>query len=106
MEAKYIVVLVTTASKNEAESIAQLLLEHKLIACANIIGPVVSHFHWSEKIEQAEEFLMLMKSRADLFERISAEVRKIHSYELPEVLAIPIVAGSVSYLEWLDSVLS
>ncbi len=106
MSGKYMIVLVTTASKKEAEEISQHLLEQKLIACANIIGPMISHFHWSGKIERAEEFLILMKSRLDLFEKISAEVKELHSYELPEVLALPILAGSDSYLKWLNSSLA
>ncbi len=106
MSGKYMIVLVTTASKKEAEKISQHLLEQKLIACANIIGPMISHFHWSGKIERAEEFLILMKSRLDLFEKISAEVKELHSYELPEVLALPILAGSDSYLTWLNSSLA
>jgi periplasmic divalent cation tolerance protein len=64
----YIIVLVTAQSKQEAEHIAQKLLEAKLIACANILGPVSSHFHWNGKIEQAEEFLVIMKSQLGLFE--------------------------------------
>ncbi len=103
MNAKYIVVLVTTASKKEAEEISQHLLEQKLIACANIIGPMISHFHWSGKTEQAEEFLILMKSKIGLFEKISSKVKELHSYEIPEVLALPILAGSDLYLKWLDS---
>jgi periplasmic divalent cation tolerance protein len=94
-------VLVTTSSKQEAEKISQALLEAKLIACANIVGPVSSHFHWGGKVEQAEEFLVLMKSRSDLFEKISEAVRKLHSYEVPEILALPVVAGSEAYLAWL-----
>lgn len=101
MPDSYIMVLVTTSSKQEAEKISQALLEAKLIACANIVGPVSSHFHWGGKVEQAEEFLVLMKSRSDLFEKISEAVRKLHSYEVPEILALPVVAGSEAYLAWL-----
>jgi periplasmic divalent cation tolerance protein len=66
----YIIIMVTTAGREEAETIVQRLLEAKLIACANIIGPVSSHFHWSGKMEKAEEYLILMKSRRDLFEKL------------------------------------
>lgn len=105
METDYIIVLITTASKQEAEAIAQNLLELKLIACANIVGPISSHFHWEGKIEKAEEFLVLMKSREDLFEQIAAAVGKLHSYEVPEVLALPVVAGARAYLDWLEGFL-
>ena len=103
MENTYIIVLATTNSKQEAENIAQKLLEQKLIACANIVGPISSHFHWDGKVEQAEEFLVLMKSRSDLFEEISETVGKLHSYEVPEIIALPIMAGSKAYLDWLGT---
>jgi len=101
----YIIVLVTTASREEAETIVQRLLEARLIACANIIGPVHSRFRWSGKIEKAEEYLILMKSRRDLFEKLSEAVKALHSYEVPEILALPVVEGSKAYLDWLDSCL-
>ena len=97
--------MVTTASKKEAETIAQRLLEAKLIACANIIGPVSSRFLWSGKIDKAEEYLVFMKSRMELFEKLSESVKASHNYEVPEIIAFPIVAGSKAYLGWLDSCL-
>jgi periplasmic divalent cation tolerance protein len=105
MENPYILVMVTASSKQEAEKIAQQLLEEKLIACVNIVGPVFSHFHWAGKIDHAEEYLMLMKSRVDLFDALAAKVRAFHSYEVPEVIALPVLKGSAAYLNWLDSVL-
>jgi periplasmic divalent cation tolerance protein len=101
----YIIVIVTTVSIEEAETIVQRLLEARLIACANIVGLVNSHFRWSGKIEKAEEYLILMKSRRDLFEKLSETVKALHSYEVPEILALPIVEGSKAYLGWLDSCL-
>jgi periplasmic divalent cation tolerance protein len=97
--------MVTTASKNEAETIVQQLLEARLIACANIVGPVQSHFHWSGKIDKAEEYLILMKSRKNLFEKLSETVKALHSYEVPEILAVPVVDGSKAYMAWLDGCL-
>jgi periplasmic divalent cation tolerance protein len=105
MNADFILVLVTTANKEEAEKISQKLIEDKLIACANIINPITSHFHWSGKIDCAEECLVVMKSRMDLFEELVECVKSLHSYEVPEVLALPIVAGSESYLGWMVKVL-
>ena len=101
----YIIIIVTTAGREEAETIVQRLLEARLIACANIIGPVSSHFHWSGKIEKAEEYLILMKSRKELFEKLSETVRALHSYEVPEILALPVVEGSKAYMDWLGSCL-
>jgi len=101
----YIIVMVTAPSKQEAEKIAQHLLKEKLIACANIIGPVSSLFHWSGKTEKAEEYLIFLKSRRDLFEKLSEAVKALHSYEVPEILALPIVDGSKAYLDWMESCL-
>jgi len=97
--------MVTTASKQEAEKIAQRLLNERLIACANIIGPVSSLFHWCEKIEKAEEYLIFMKSRKDLFEKLAETVKALHSYEVPEIIVLPIVEGSKAYLDWMASCL-
>lgn len=103
MNAAYILVMVTTASREEAEKIARQLLDEKLIACANIIGPVHSLFWWAGKVEKAEEHMLIMKSRLDLFERLSEKVKALHSYEVPEIIALPIIKGSKSYLEWLNN---
>jgi len=98
-------VYVTTSSKGEAEKIAHILLEERLIACVNIIGSVSSYFHWNGKIDSTKECLMLMKTRADLFEFLESRIRILHSYDVPEVLAVPIVNGSKEYIDWLSSVL-
>ena len=105
MDNAYIIVLVTTASKQEAEKITQHLLDLKLIACGNIIGPVSSIFRWSGKIEKAEEYLTIMKTRRDLFNKLTEAVKALHSYEVPEILALPIVEGSKAYLGWLETCL-
>jgi len=101
----FIIVLVTTANKAEAEKIAQSLLKEKLIACANIINPVTSFFYWSGKIDKAEECLLVMKSRMDLFCELVERVKGLHSYVVPEILALPIVEGSKAYLGWMGEVL-
>jgi periplasmic divalent cation tolerance protein len=101
----HIVVLVTASSKSEAEKIANSLLNEKLIACANIIGPVHSLFWWSGKIEGAEEYIILMKSRESLFDKLSERVRALHSYDVPEIIALPIVKGYKAYMEWIDNCL-
>jgi periplasmic divalent cation tolerance protein len=105
MSTDYVIVFVTTKDKAEAEKIAQALLQEKLIACANVISPVKSCFHWLGKIDTAEECLVIMKSRASLFLEIERRVKALHSYEVPEVLALPIIAGSAGYLDWVDGVL-
>ena len=105
MNTEYIVVFVITANKAEAEKISQALLTERLIACANIVNPVTSFFFWSGKIDRAEECLVVMKSRRDLFLELAKRLKGLHSYEVPEVLAIPIIEGSAAYLGWLSEVL-
>jgi len=102
MSDPYILVLVTTKDFEEAETISKELLEKKLIACANIVNPVVSHFYWSGTISKSEECLVIIKSRADLFPKISEQVKALHSYEVPEIIALPVVIGSSDYLAWID----
>ena len=101
----HIVVLMTTAAKEEAEKIARNLLNQKLIACANIVGPVSSLFWWKEKISQENEFLVLMKTSVELFEKLATTIKQMHSYEVPEIIAIQIAKGEQTYLEWLSSCL-
>src|SRR5665647_2090043 len=101
----YIIVLVTTANKTEGEKIAQTLLKEKLIACANIVNPVTSFFHWLGKVDKCEECLVVMKSRIDLFAELYERVKGLHSYEVPEILALPIIEGSKAYLDWMEEVL-
>ncbi|MCW3996203.1 MAG: divalent-cation tolerance protein CutA [Candidatus Bathyarchaeota archaeon] len=106
MDTDYLIVLVTTASKAEATKIAQALLKDKLIACANIINPVTSLFHWKDAIDCVDECLVVMKSRIDLFGRLVEQVKGLHSYEVPEILALPVANGSADYLAWMKSVLT
>ena len=103
--AHYLVVIVTTSTKKEATKIIQSLLKERLIACANIIGPVSSLFWWKDRIDEATEFIVLMKSHSKLFDKLSKKVKEIHSYEVPEILALPILKGSSSYLNWLEETL-
>jgi len=101
----YVIILVTAKDKQEAEKISQSLLKERLIACANILSPVTSFFHWSGQTEKAVECLIVMKSRRDLFEQVADHVKRLHSYEVPEVLALPIVDASKVYLDWMSVVL-
>ena len=98
----YVVVIVTVANRDEAVKIVRSLLEERLIACANIVGPISSMFWWKGKIDKANEFLVFMKSHENLFERLSERVKEIHSYEVPEIIALPIIKGSPPYLQWLS----
>ncbi len=99
----YILVVMTAANKEEARKIVRRLLDEKLIACANIMGPVSSLFWWENKIDEAKEFLVFMKSRKELFRRLSSRIKEIHSYQVPEVIALTIIKGLPPYLEWLEA---
>jgi len=98
----WILVLVTVASRQEAEKIARELVGSKLAACVNIIPKVESIYRWEGKVEEGEEILMIIKSRYDKFSELVNTVTKLHSYQVPEIIALPIVAGSDSYLRWLN----
>ena len=102
----YTLIMVTASSKEEAEKIATTLLERKLIACANILGPVSSRFWWQGKIDSAEEYMIFMKTKRKLFDQVADNVKQLHSYEVPEIIALPIVEGAKPYLEWINSSLT
>ncbi len=102
---KYIIILVTAKDAREAEKIANGLLQDKLIACANIINGVKSLFWWQGKIDESPEALIVIKTTKSLFKKAAAKVKQLHSYETPEIIALPIVDGSADYLKWIkDSV--
>ncbi|HXZ80640.1 MAG TPA: divalent-cation tolerance protein CutA [Terriglobales bacterium] len=101
------VVLSTAETESEAITIAQALVERKLAACVNIVGPIRSIYRWKGEVENATEFLLLVKTSSDLFDRVHDTIRQLHSYELPECIQLPIEAGSQAYLDWIsESVLS
>jgi periplasmic divalent cation tolerance protein len=97
-----IVVLSTCESEEQAERIARHLIEKKLAGCVNISGKIRSIYRWKDAVEDAAEFLLIIKTRRDLFPKIRAEIAAIHSYEVPELIALAVVDGSDSYLAWLD----
>jgi periplasmic divalent cation tolerance protein len=96
-----IVVLSTCGSAEEAERIARALVEGRLAACVNILPGLRSIYRWEGAIEDAQECLLLIKTTRDQFERLEAEVRRLHSYEVPELLAVQVVAGPEDYLNWI-----
>jgi periplasmic divalent cation tolerance protein len=97
-----IVVLTTCASDEEAARIARSLVEKKLAACVNMLPAVRSFYRWKGAIEDEQESLLVIKSSRALFDQLRVEIEKLHSYQVPEVIAVPIVDGSEGYLEWLD----
>ncbi len=94
----------TCASENEARTISRALLEKRLIACANIAAEHESHYWWQGKIESGREFAVIMKSRADLFDKVKEQIISLHSYECPCIVALPITDGNEPYLGWIDAV--
>jgi periplasmic divalent cation tolerance protein len=99
----YAVIFITAKDKEEAEKIARLLLKHRQAACVSIIPAVDSHFWWHDKLESARESLLIIKSKASLLTEIVRSVKKNHSNEVPEIIALPIIGGNQEYLDWLDS---
>lgn len=95
-------VLVTAASERQAGRIGRALVEAKLAACVNIVPGVRSIFRWAGKVAREREVLLIAKSRADLFDRLAAEVKRLHSYQVPEVIAFPIGQGAADYLGWIQ----
>jgi len=98
---EFVVVLVTAGSSEEAVRIGQTLVVERLVACANVVGPIHSIYRWQGAVEDAAEHLLLLKARARDVAAVDERVRALHSYEVPEVIALPVRAGSAAYLAWL-----
>ncbi len=98
----FIQVITTTKTKEEAKAIARHLVEEKLAACVQILGGIESTYLWKGKIETSKEFMCFIKTREDLYPQVEAAINEIHSYETPEIIALPITHGSANYLAWLD----
>jgi len=101
-EASRVVVLITTATEEEAHSIAELLLNQRKAACVNIVPRVDSLFRWQGKLDSAQESLLIIKTRASLLPEVIEMVKRAHSYEVPEIIALPIISGNEDYLKWMD----
>jgi periplasmic divalent cation tolerance protein len=101
-DATYTVVFITTSSETEARRISEALLTQRKAACVNIIPRVNSSFWWQGKLESAEESLLIVKTKASLVDEVMASVRENHSYTVPEIIALPILAGNPDYLEWIE----
>ena len=97
----YIQVFVTTDKKENAGRIARVTVEKRLAACAQVMGPIRSTYWWDNRINDEEEWLLIIKTRGELFEELERAIKDIHPYEVPEILALPVVAGNRSYLDWL-----
>lgn len=95
-------VITTVSKKTDAEKIAKVLIDGRLAACVQIIGPIKSIYRWKGKIENAKEWACLIKTRKTLYKKVESAIRKIHPYEVPEIIAVSIAQGSKDYLKWLS----
>ncbi len=100
---EYIQVITTTDSREEADRIAERLVNERLAGCVQVVGPIRSRYRWKGEVEEAEEWLCIAKTKRDLYSEVEAAVRRVHSYEVPEILGVPVVEGSKSYLDWLEA---
>ena len=99
-------VVTTTASREEAQTIAHALVSRRLAACVQVVGPIASTYHWQGKVETGQEWLCLIKTLQSHYGLLEQAIRELHSYEVPEILAWRVEAGSRGYLDWLSGELS
>ncbi len=102
----YLIILCTCPDQTTAEDIASHLVRHKLAACINIIAGVTSIYEWHGKIEKTQEYQLVIKSHSDKYSSIEEEIKSLHPYELPEIIAVPIERGHPDYLQWINTCLS
>ncbi len=100
-DAEHLQVTTTAGTEEEAERIGAALVERRFAACVQVIGPIASRYRWQGEVERATEWLCVAKTSAARYDEIEAAIRELHSYEEPEIIATPIVAGSPGYLEWI-----
>lgn len=99
---RYVQVVTTTETSEDAEEIARALVEQRLAACVQIVGPIRSIYRWQGQIQTSQEWQCWAKTRAERWDEVCEAIRRLHPYEVPEILAVPIEAGSDTYLKWLD----
>jgi periplasmic divalent cation tolerance protein len=99
---QFIVVFVTCSSEEEALKIARTLVEERLAACANMVAPIRSIYRWEGKTWDEKEWLLITKTQRDKFAELAKKVKALHSYSVPEIIALPIIEGAASYLHWIE----
>ncbi len=102
MEREFLMVLTTTESEEEAEKIAEELIEQNFGACVQIYGPIKSTYSWEGDLVKSEEWMCFVKTRSDKFKAVENKIKELHSYENPEIVAFPITKGSEEYFRWVD----
>ena len=98
--------LTTVKRREDAQKMATMLIEHRVAGCVQIVGPVISVYRWKNEVETEKEWLCIIKSSRALYDDLERAIKKVHRYETPEILAVPIVAGSENYFEWLANELT
>lgn len=98
----HLVVLITTGSSEEGHRIARALVDERLAACVNILSPIQSIYRWEGQVQEDREVLLVVKTTAQMLEPLSLRVRQLHSYDVPEIIALQVVAGASDYLAWID----
>lgn len=101
---KYIQVITTTDSREAAGKIAETLVKKKLAACVQVSGPISSTYEWQGKIENTEEWYCVIKTRESLYGKVEEAIKVVHTYEVPEIIALPVLDGNPAYLAWIDEV--
>lgn len=99
---EYLLVISTVPSENEGKAIAQKIVEERLAACVTMTSAVQSFYWWEERISNDQEFILFIKSKTSLYPKLEERIRTLHSYQVPEIIALPIHAGSKDYLDWLN----
>ena len=99
---EYVIVFVTTGSVAEAKQIAEVLVDQQLVACVNIVPEILSIYYWQGKVEKNTEAKMIIKTKSSLLNQLTQTVKNMHSYDVCEVIAVPIISGNSDYLKWID----
>ena len=102
-QSQHLLVLCTCPNRESAEQIATTLVQESLAACVNINHGITSIYKWEERLEKDDELLLLIKTGANAYQALEARIQQLHPYELPEIIAVPIIEGAQSYLEWINS---
>lgn len=100
---RYIQISTTVAKRSDAERIAKILVDKKLSACTQIVGPITSVYRWKGKVEKSKEWLCLIKTTRQRYRAVEKTLKEIHPYGLPEIIAVPIIEGSLEYFRWIES---
>jgi periplasmic divalent cation tolerance protein len=103
MKEEYVQIVSTTETKKNAEKITQTLVDKRLAGCAQIIGPITSIYRWKGKVEKANEWLCLIKTKKELYISVENAIKQLHKYETPEIIVTPVTTGSKEYLKWLNN---